>query len=415
MLALQYRKSIPKYVLLKLLGPRIRSCYTSRLSPVSLRNIAEPELPTDQWVRIAPRLTGICGSDLATLCAKGSPYLAPVTSMPFVMGHEIVGTVIETGSDAGPVAAGDRVVIHPALGCRVRGIEPACAACAAHHDALCRNVTRGDISAGIQTGYCRDTGGGFAQSLVVHRSQVFSIPPEIDDRSAVLVEPFACAIHGALRAPIKDDQTVLVIGCGAIGLLTIAALRALGCRARIVAVAKYDHQRSHASRLGADQLLDAGAPTNIRYRKWAEALDAEVLDPELGKPTVLGGAAVTFDCVASGQSIDDGLRFTTSGGTYVLVGMPGVPRGVDWTPLWFKEITVRAAYAYGPERRDATDADAPARDTFEIAIELMRTHGRELSKLVGEPFELADFRTAFSSALNTGRSGSVKTVFRIHE
>ncbi|MCH7872559.1 MAG: alcohol dehydrogenase catalytic domain-containing protein [Planctomycetes bacterium] len=415
MKALQYRKSIPRYSLLKLLGPRFRSIYTSGVSPVTLRNLPEPKLPTPQWVRIAPRLAGICGSDLATLCAKGSAYLAPVTSMPFVMGHEVVGTIVEKGSAVRGIDVGERVVIHPALGCKVRGIDPPCDACAAHHDALCTNVTRGDISAGIQTGYCRDTGGGFSESLVVHESQVYPVPDELCDPSAALIEPFACAMHAALRVVVPNNQTVLVIGCGAIGLLTVAALRAVGCRARIVAVAKYDHQRDHALRPGADKVLATRDSLTSRHRQWSAELNTEILDPELGRPTVLGGADVVFDCVASSQSIDDGLRFTTGGGSFVLVGMPGIPKGVDWTPLWYKEITIHAAYAYGPERRGPGGSSDRPRDTFEIAIEAMKTCGESLAELVGEPFELQDHRAAFRSALNTGRSGTVKTVFKIQE
>ena len=335
--------------------------------------------------------------------------------MPFVLGHEVVGTIVEKGSAVRGIDVGERVVIRPALGCKVRGIDPPCDACVANHDALCRNVTRGDISAGIQTGYCRDTGGGFSESLVAHKSQVYRVPDELSDRSAVLIEPFACAIHAALRTVIRDNQTVFVIGCGAIGLLTVAALRAVGCKARIVVVAKYDHQREHALRLGADQVLGTRDSLTSRYRQWSGALETEVLDPELGKPTVLGGADVVFDCVASSQSIDDGLRFTASGGSFVLVGMPGIPRRVDWTPLWYKEITIHAAYAYGPERRDPRGSSDRPRDTFEIAIEAMKTCGEAVTKLVSEPFELEDHRAAFRSALNTGRSGTVKTVFRIHE
>ena len=75
--------------------------------------------------------------------------------MPFVMGHELVGMISETGSDVVDVSVGDRVVLHPALGCKVRGIEPVCDACETGLDALCRNVNKGDISSGIQTGYCR--------------------------------------------------------------------------------------------------------------------------------------------------------------------------------------------------------------------------------------------------------------------
>lgn len=410
MKALEYRKSIPRYALLKLVGRRFRRLYTSGVPPVSVRDIPEQKLPTSQWLRIAPHLTGICGSDLSTICAKNTAYLAPVTSLPFVMGHEVVGHVCEHGDDVSGLAIGDRVVIHPALGCKTRGIAPPCDACAHGRDALCANVTRGDLSKGIQTGFCRDTGGGFSESFVAHRTQVYKVPASMDDRTAVLIEPFACALHGALRVSLTKSDTALVIGCGSIGLLTIAALRATGCAARIVAVARYDHQREHALDFGADELLESGGDTLTRYHRWARLLNAEVLNAELGKPTVIGGATATFDCVASSQSLDDGLRFTRSGGTFVLVGMPGMPRGVDWTSMWFKELSLHAAYAYGPERyADAT------RETFDIALELMETIGAKLAKMVGDPYELTDYRAALYSALRTGESRVAKTVIVIHD
>jgi len=408
MKALLFGKSIPRYALLRLLGSRARGLYTSALSLLSCREVPEPKLPSPNWVRIAPTLAGICGSDLAAITAKGSPYLAPLTSMPFVMGHELVGRITEVGGLVTGVGVGDRVVLRPALGCLAREIDPPCEHCRENRDALCRNVNRGVISAGIQTGYCRDTGGGFGESLVAHHSQVYPVPDGVPDEAAVLVEPFACALHGALRARARDSDTILVIGCGAIGLLTIAALRASGCRSRILAVAKYDHQRQHALSLGADEWLPSSGSVTDRYRAWATALNAEVLRPELGKPTVIGGADIVYDCVASSPSIDDGLRFTKSSGTFVLVGMPGLPKGVDWTAMWYKELTVHAAYAYGPERTANGEKDA-----FALAIEHMRTWKVKLKGLVGTPFALSSWKSAFASALNAGNRGTVKTVFDV--
>lgn len=407
MKALVYHKSIPRYALVKLLGRRFRGVYTSGLPALKLTDIAPPKLPNEQWVRIAPKLAGICGSDLATICAKGTPYLAPVTSMPFVLGHEVVGSISEVGSDAGDLSVGDRVVLHPALGCKARGLNPMCDACSQHRDALCRNVTRGDVSAGLQTGFCRDTGGGFSESFVAHRCQVYKVPAEIDDNVAVLIEPFACALHAALRVSLCENQTALVIGCGSIGLLTIAALRATGCKARIVAVARHEHQRRLAMSFGATELLGDGS-WKQQYPKWATALDAEILKAELGKPAVVGGVDVTFDCVASSRSIDDGIRFTKSGGSFVLVGMPGMPFGIDWTPLWFKELNLHAAYAYGPER-----FAGGVKQTFDIAIALMCEWKDKLVELVATPFALSDYRGALKSALNTGESRTAKTVFAI--
>lgn len=408
MIAIEFRKSIPRYLTLRLIGPRWPGFYTGAASSISLGELPEPDLPNPRWVRITPILSGICGSDLATVCAKGSPCLSPLTSTPFVLGHEVVGTVTEVGSEVGDISPGDRVVIQPALGCEVRGVEPMCKACAAQQVALCRNVTRGDISAGIQTGYCRDTGGAWSQSLVAHQSQVYTVPDSMPDEVAVITEPFACAVHGVLKAMPGDGMTVLVMGCGTIGLLTIAAIRALGGNARIIAVAKHLHQREHASQLGANQVMPFHRNVNERYARLSEALGADLYRPEIGKPTVVGGADVTFDCVASSTSIDDCCRFTAAGGDMILVGMPAIPSGIDWTVIWYKELTVHATYAYGRE-----EMDGRTRTTFDLALELLGQCGSQVLPLVGSPFALRDYRKALQTAINTGATQSVKTVFRI--
>lgn len=430
MKAIQFYRSLPRYALLKLLRSRARH-WAPALAPVRLAELPEPKLPSPRWARVRPVLAGICGSDTATIAAKGSPYLAPVTSMPFVLGHEVVGVVEDVGAEVTRVRPGDRVVLHPALGCRVREIDPPCDACGGGADALCRNVTRGIIAPGIQTGYCRDTGGAWSEALVAHDTQLYAVPPDLPDTAAVLIEPFACALHAVLRAadalgvapgrpttsgwhgPAQRARgtgrtTVLVIGCGTIGLLTLAALRAAGCQARVVAVARHAHQREHARTLGADGFIDDRGPVSERYAAWAAALHAEVLPPELGKPMVIGGADVTFDCVASSTSIDDALRFTRAGGTLVLVGMPGVPRGVDFTPLWYKELTLHAAYAHGPERT----AEGVV-DTFDLAIEMVARMRAPLAALVGRPYALTEYRDALRAALNVGAGRTVKTVFAI--
>jgi len=175
-----------------------------------------------------------------------------------------------------------------------------------------------------------------------------------------------------------------------------------------VALAKYPHQRKHALALGADQVLAYSTNVKQRYRQLAEALNADVYHPEIGKPTVVGGADVTYDCVASATSIDDSCRFTAAGGDMVLVGMPGIPQGIDWTTIWYKELSLHAAYAYGLET-----VHGRSRSTFEMALEILATAGPQLCPLVGAPFALKDYGLALDAALHAGRSRSVKTVFRI--
>ena len=151
-----------------------------------------------------------------------------------------------------------------------------------------------------------------------------------------------------------------------------------------------------------------------RYAAWARSLGADLYFPELGKPTVVGGADATFDCIGSSRSIDDAIRFTAAGGNMVLVGMPGVPSNIDWTGIWYKELSLHAAYAYGVEHVSGPEtAESRPRHTCERALELLGSWGDRLERLVGEPFALSDYREALRAALFTGRSGAIKTVFQI--
>ena len=129
MKAIQYTKSIPRYLVMCHLGKRWRNLYTSSVSCMHLVDMPEPQLPTPEWVKVRTRLSGICGSDLAIITAKGSPYFSPFTSTPFVLGHEIIGEIAETGATVEGFPVGARVVIEPALSCKVRGISPPCHQC----------------------------------------------------------------------------------------------------------------------------------------------------------------------------------------------------------------------------------------------------------------------------------------------
>ena len=403
MQAIQYNKSIPRYLIARLLGKRWSWLYTSWLSCTRLIDIDDPQLPSPEWVKIKTHLSGICGSDLATITAKGSPYFSPFTSCPFVFGHEVVGEVAEIGSQVDAYDVGDRVVIEPVLPCEVRGIKPKCHQCQRGHYASCENIARGEISAGVQTGYCRDTGGGWSTYFVAHKNQIHRVPDEVPDEIAVLIEPFACALHGVLKANLKDTDEILILGAGTIGLLTLAAIRHLGKPNRIFIIGKQEHQQDPARELGADVVFQPGKAV---YDDFCRLTEAESYQPELGKPVILGGVDVTFDCVASADTIDDALRLTRAGGRVMLVGMPAIPKNIEWTALWHKGIEIKGVYAYGLECYQGEQIR-----TFTLGIQLLQKMGNKLLPLVGGLFTLKNYREAVQTALHTGKFGSVKTVF----
>jgi threonine dehydrogenase-like Zn-dependent dehydrogenase len=397
-LALRYSKSIPRYLLMRAGAKRIKDLETSRFSPLHLEVVEEPALPTPEWVRIRPLLSGICGSDLGTIASETSPYFSPITSPPFVLGHEVVGVVSE---DAGDFGAGERVVLEPALGCEVRGIELVCPSCAAGQYALCLNVAKGDIAPGIQTGTCRDTGGGWTEgTLVAHPSQLHRVPEDLPDEAAVAIEPLACAVHAALKAAPGPGDTALVIGAGNIGLFTVAALKQLTPAGRIISVAKHERQRKEALRLGADAVVHP----KETYTTLPAMLGTEAYKTEIGKPVVMGGADRVLECVGSAGTMEDALRLVRPGGDAVLVGMPSARSCLDLSALWYKEANFAGAYAYGVEEYRGERVKS-----FQLAMRIAPEI--DLASMVGPRFRLREYRDAIAAARNSGRNGHVKVVF----
>jgi threonine dehydrogenase-like Zn-dependent dehydrogenase len=106
--------------------------------------------------------------------------------------------------------------------------------------------------------YCRDTGGSWGACFTAHESQLYRVPNNVGDENAVLVEPFGVALHAVLQDIPGDDEPVLVIGAGAVGLLTIAALRALGSHARVLVLARCPFRAEAALKLGATEIIPSG-------------------------------------------------------------------------------------------------------------------------------------------------------------
>ncbi|HLN05988.1 MAG TPA: zinc-binding dehydrogenase [Acidimicrobiales bacterium] len=398
MKALRFERNVPRFAAARVASVIAGSGKGVRVGPLELVEVDAPEVPGPDWVRVRPRLAGICGSDLATLDGRSSRYFEHVVSFPFVPGHEVVGDV------EGGALDGRRVVIEPVLGCEARGIEPKCAGCATGRKGSCERIAFGHLRPGLQTGYCADTGGGWSAGLVAHESQLHEVPGDLSDEAAVMVEPAACAVHAACAADITGGERVVVLGAGTLGLCVIAALRALCLPGTLVAVAKHPDQRRLARDLGADQVVSPGEHKRaVRRLTGSLALDSQ--DGEIARLT--GGVDLVVDCVGSSDSLEQCLDVVRPGGTIVLVGMPGVVK-IDLAPLWQREIELRGAYAYGVEERP----DGP-RSTFDLAFDLVRD--ARLERLVSARYPLERYEDAVAHAAAAGRRGAVKIVFDLRK
>jgi threonine dehydrogenase-like Zn-dependent dehydrogenase len=129
--------------------------------------------------------------------------------------------------------------------------------------------------------------------------------------------------------------------------------------------------------------------------------------PILGRHVGVGGFDRTFVCVGAARAMDDAMRVTRAGGTIVLLGNASTMDGVDWTPLWLKELTVRGSLCYGAHAHGGT-----TRGAFAEAAELIADGRAPVAPLLTHTFPLADYRRALAAAMDKGGERSVKVAFR---
>lgn len=214
-----------------------------------LEEIEIPQLsPGDVLVKV--KAVGICGSDISYYFGH-SPLNTPDGTGPLILGHEISGVVEEVGDVAarmGILKPGDRVCVNPVEPCM------ACPACMRGEFNVCENIGLYGVG---------PNNGAFSDYVRVPYNNVYKIPDEVSFEDGAVVEPLACATYSVTRLDVKIGQTVVVFGCGTIGLMDVQLVRAAGA-GKVIAVDIVDFNLEKALELGADHVFNT-ADKNSRY------------------------------------------------------------------------------------------------------------------------------------------------------
>jgi len=238
---------------------------------------------------------GVCGSDVS------ETYVS--RKLPAVLGHEVVGEVLQTGEGVRHVAVGDRVVVHHHAPCG------ACRRCLRGHETLCERFRSTAIHP-----------GGFAERILVEAALVAELLPlgELDPVAATFVEPLGCVDRALDRAGLAAGDSLLVVGAGSNGLLAVAA--------------------AHARAVGAVWVREPRADRRRLAEAWGAA-------PHADEPVDV--ALVT---TADREAIAGAAAALGPGGTLCLYATtgPGTPLGVDSEQLFLRELTVCSSWSAGP-------------------------------------------------------------------
>jgi L-iditol 2-dehydrogenase len=216
-------------------------------------------------------------------------------------GDEVCGEIIDRGSDVKGFAVGDRVSVCGVLGCVARDIQPPCRR---GLSMLCENFTEGALKPGMFAGSSADASGFMAEVGLAHESQLLHVPDGVSPENVSMLDPFACALHMVLLNEPKDDETVLVYGCGVMGLCAIAALRVMGFKGKILALESSPFHADTAKQVSADEAIDPNAGKDQVYTVIAERTGAKLHQPILSKPLLVGSVNRVFDAVGSSSNVD---------------------------------------------------------------------------------------------------------------
>lgn len=245
-----------------------------------------------------------------------------------------------------------------------------------------------------------DTGAGFSPVMVVHESQLFRLPDDLDDQRAVLLEPTAVAVHSVLRRLPSPGSRVLVVGGGSLGLLILAVLRQYAPETELHCLARYDVQAAMAEWLGAI----VHRPSHRLASELARATGACHVQASLGNRVLLGGFDVVYDAVGSSQSVNGALRWVRGRGTVVLVGVSMRTMRLDLTPVWHQEIDLLGVDSH------ATESDG--RTSFAHAATLLADPDFPVEGLITHRLPMDSWQEAVRAFVEKKRSGALKVVLQ---
>lgn len=412
MRAVTFNVTIPTYVAGRSLGKMTEAAVFGRLSGVRFRDVPEPSLPADDWVRVEVLRAGICGTDIGTLTLRASPAMEPFGSFPAVLGHEILGRVIEVGPAVRGVEIGQRVAVDPMISCTVRGYPgpTGCPSCLVGLHCTCERMGEAGvldidgkaISRGATIGFHADLPGGWSERLIAHETQLLPVDDRMTDRTAVLIEPLAVAMHAVLGMRPFGPGPALVIGSGPIALGTVWALRAAGYEGELVAQIKRGHEAEIARELGGDGVVAPGPEA----RQALIDTGAQAYMPIVGDEVYAGGGfPLIFDCVGSGQTLAQALRYAAPRGRLVMLGCAAEIPKLDLTFVWARELDIKGFVGYG---REAWRGSQP--HTFRVTHDLLLETGAPVERMITHVYPLAEYRDALSTAANRRKTGSIKVL-----
>lgn len=318
-----------------------------------------PHAPGPGEVRLRVAYSGICGTDYHVYLGHMDHRAVP----PLVLGHEMSGVVAETGEKVTGFKAGDKVVVRPLVPCRE------CPACRAGFSHICEKINVLGV----------DTPGAFQESWTVPAEILHRLPDDIDMKQAAVIEPVAVAAHDVRLGGVSEDDYVVVLGVGPIGMMVALLAKAKGARVLISEV--------------------NGFRLNLADRMGMKAVNPEEIDLPAYVMAETGGAGAdaVFEVTGSAAGAEMMTRLARTRGRIIIVGIFAGPEKVDLRQILWRELRIMGTRLYEPE-------------DFETAIRLVAAGELPLDRYITDVRPLEQLPETFAQ-IERG-AGFMKVLFR---
>ncbi len=314
--------------------------------PLKVEEVKKPEIKTDE-ILVKVAACGVCHTDLHYIDHGVPTFKKP----PVILGHEPSGTVAEIGENVANFKIGEKVLLPAVLTCG------RCDYCRTGRENICT----------AQEMLGNNVDGAYAEYVKAPAKDAFHLPDEIPlVEGSIIADAISTPFHAVKnRACVKPGDTVVVFGCGGIGINIVQVAKAVG--GIVLAVDLLEKKLDWAKKFGADYLVNSGETDDVAKK--------------IRKLTG-GGSDFAFEAIGNPGTIQQAFNCLRTGGRLVMVGYSPEDVSLSAARIMYREMEIMGSLGCRP-------VDYPK------IIELVKMGKLKVKELVTHKFKLEDINTAF--------------------
>lgn len=285
-----------------------------------------------------------------------------------MLGHECAGTIVKVGEEVERLKVGDRVALEPGITCGE------CEQCKSGHYNLCPDVV---FLATPPVQGCNEEYIAFPENMC------FKLPDNVSTKEGALIEPLSVGFYASEQGGVKTGDTVVILGSGCIGLVTLLACKAHGA-GKIIVADLVEARLQKAIELGAAEVINSGKEDALK---------------KIEELTNGRGADVVFETAGSPVTIAQTPFIVRRGGTITLVGISAKEEiTYNFAQIMDKEATIKSVFRY--------------RNIYPKAIAAVSSGAINVKGIVTHEFDLEHIQDAYDEAVNN-KTDLVKAVIKV--